>query len=274
MGQRITRQEINEALKIYNEQNHDEAVKKWQHILRKTSNASLKFQVLGHLAKACKDEGKYRDMVVHSIQQIDIANHRDSTNMRAEAYLNLARSNELLSEYHKAVSYGRHCLQNQPKDRRVHGFVYHCIASAYYGFSQYARSLENLDQALAIAKEQNDTGLQCDVYFGINRIFVTLKDYEKAQAFSRKAWEMVKFIEDREVASAYERLALLHMAVPHWKAGRYKEAMEYCEVRNKPSVFQRRKKQLHVIYMCIHASKSMLLDLMQKPHLFLMQLFN
>ena len=31
--------------------------------------------------------------------------------MRAEAYWNLARSNERLCEYHKAVSYARHSLQ-------------------------------------------------------------------------------------------------------------------------------------------------------------------
>ncbi|XP_013380010.1 43 kDa receptor-associated protein of the synapse [Lingula anatina] len=250
MGQRIVKQEINEAVKLYNAQDHEEAVKKWNHVLRKTSNCQLKFQTLGHLANASSDLGKYRDMLVYAIQQIDIANERENTYMRAEAYLNLARGNERIGEYHKAVSYARHSLQNQAKDPRTHGHVYLTMSNAYFGFSNFSKCLENLDNALRVANEHGDIVLRIETYFSVARFFTTLKDYNKAVQFLDKCKELSVSIEVPDLVQKYLRLTSVHLSIPYRELGHYNEAMEKCEDALKSAM---EKNDRPVQAKCLHS---------------------
>ena len=99
---------------LYHQKNHEAAIRKWKRALHRVSGRRDRFAALGYLAAAHGDCGKYRDMLAYSVQQIDTANESENSAMKAEAYWNLARSNERLCEYHKAVSYARHSLQVMP----------------------------------------------------------------------------------------------------------------------------------------------------------------
>lgn len=111
MGQRWARQEVDDGVRLYHQQKHEEAMRKWRNALRRLRNADDKFITLGYLAQANCEAGRYRDMLVYALHQIDLANENDDAYMRAEAYLNLARANERMAEFHKAVSYGRQSIQ-------------------------------------------------------------------------------------------------------------------------------------------------------------------
>lgn len=232
MGQKLARKEVEDGLKLYSQQNCEEAVRKWKRALHKVRSPKDKFTTLGYLAAAHCDWGKYRDMLAYAVMQIDVANEADSCAMRAEAYLNLARSNEHLCEYHKAVSYSRHSLQNQPRDPRIHGYVYLCQANAYFGFSSFSKALENLEQAMRVSKQFDDPALEVQLFSCLGTIFTGLKDYEKGLAFFLRAAEIAKGSRACEQSSKYERVAYYNLALPYRKMGRYSEAVQFCEVRN------------------------------------------
>jgi tetratricopeptide (TPR) repeat protein len=230
MGQRLARREVDEGLRLYQEQRHDGAIRKWKRALHKMSHRGDRFVTLGYLALAHGDCGKHRDMLAYGIMQIDLANEADNTNMRAEAYLCLARSNEKLCEYHKAVYYSRHCLQNQPRDPRIHGYVYMCQSNAYFCFGSFTKSLENLAMAMVISKECGDTALELQVLSAMGRIFALLKDYEKGLGYQLKASELSKSFAICDISTKYQRLAFYSMALPLVELERYEEALACCEV--------------------------------------------
>ena len=230
MGQQFAKREVEDGLKLYNLQNHEAAVKKWQKAVNKMTSKAEKFLTLGYLAAAHCDWGKYRDMLAYAIQQIDIANDSENNQFRSEAYLNLARSNQFLGEYHKAVSYCRHSLQYQPKDMRVHGYVFMCLANAYHGFSNYHKALENYHNAMKIAKQCEEHALELQIYTGLGTLYTTLRDYEKGLSYHMKAAELAKSFDVCDLSSKYQRLTCLNLATPYRKLGRYNEAMECCEV--------------------------------------------
>ena len=230
MGQRLARREVEDGLRLYTRQEYDAAVRKWKRALHRIHSRRDKFALLGYLASAHCDCGKYRDMLAYAVMQIDLANDADCSNMRAEAYLNLARSNERLCEYHKAVSYCRHSLQNQARDTRVHGFVYLCEAKAYFGFSNFAQTLRNLEQAMLIARECDDQSLELHIYITLGQLFTRLKDYEKGLTFHLKAAELAKNFKACDMGNKFQRLVHYNLSVPYRKLGKFKEAMDCCEV--------------------------------------------
>ena len=207
MGQHLARKEVEEGLRLYNQQHYDRAIRKWKRALHKIKHRGDRFTALGYLASVHCDCGKYRDMLAYGIMQIDIANEAENSNMRAEAYLCLARSNERLCDYHKAVSYSRHCLQNQPRDYRVHGYVFLCQANAYVGFGFFTKALENLEQAMRISKECEDPALELQVFLTMGQIFVMLKDFEKGLGFHLKATEISKSFKVCDIGTKYQRIA-------------------------------------------------------------------
>ncbi|KAK2162919.1 hypothetical protein NP493_1496g00021 [Ridgeia piscesae] len=233
MGQRLARREIEDGLQLYHQQNHEAAIRKWKRALHRISGRRDRFVALGYLAAAHGDCGKYRDMLAYAVQQIDTANETESAAMRAEAYWNLARSNERLCEYHKAVSYARHSLQNEPRDIRLHGYVYLCQANAYFGFSNFVSALENLGRAMNIAKRCGDKPLELHVFASLGHIFTCLKDYEKGLNFHMKAVALAKSFDVCDISWKYDRMTSLNVVTPYRKLGRYEEAMECCEVSLK-----------------------------------------
>ena len=230
MGQVIARKEIEEGLRLYNLQQNKKAVRKWKKALRKLKRQCDRFTALSYLASAHMDTGRYRDTLAFALQQIDIANEAENTQMKAEAYMNLARSNERLCEYHKAVSYSRHSLQNIPKDPRVHGYVYLCQGNAYFGFSNYTKALENYEQAMKVARQQREQALELQIYSSLGNLFCTLKDYDKGLALHLKALDIAKSFNICDPTSKFQRMTTYNLVNPYRKLGRLEEAMEHCEV--------------------------------------------
>lgn len=231
MGQVMARKEIEDGLRLYNLQQTKKAVRKWKKSLRKLKSHSDRFTALSYLASAHMDLGKYRDTLAFAIQQIDIANEAENTQMKAEAYMNLARSNEKLCEYHKAVSYSRHSLQNIPKDPRIHGYVYLCQGNAYFGFSNYTKALENYEHAMKVAKHHREQALELQVCSSLGKLFCTLKDYEKGLGLHLRAMELAKSFNICDPTSKFQRMTTVNLVQPYRKLGRVDEALEHCEVR-------------------------------------------
>ena len=245
MGQVIARKEIEDGLRLYNLQQNQKAVRKWKKALRKLKSQSDRFTALSYLASAHMDLGRYRDTLAFALQQIDIANEAENTQMKAEAYMNLARSNERLCEYHKAVSYSRHSLQNIPKDPRVHGYVYLCQGNAYFGFSNYTKALENYEQAMRVAKHQRELALELQIYANLGNLFCTLKDYDKGLALHMKALDIAKSFNICDPTSKFQRMTTYNLVNPYRKLGRLDEALEHCEVSLKRSVSRENIHTLH-----------------------------
>lgn len=230
MGQILARKEVEDGLRLYNLQQNKKAVRKWKKALRKLKSQNDKFTVLSYLASAHMDLGRYRDTLAFALQQIDIANEAENTQMKAEAYMNLARSNEKLCEYHKAVSYSRHSLQNMPKDPRIHGYVYLCQGNAYHGFSNFTKALENFEQAMKVAKYHRELALELQIYSSLGKLFCTLKDYEKGLALHLKASDIARSFNICDPTSKFQRMTMLNLVQPYRKLGRIEEALEHSEV--------------------------------------------
>ncbi|XP_070535965.1 LOW QUALITY PROTEIN: 43 kDa receptor-associated protein of the synapse-like [Ptychodera flava] len=191
MGQKWVRGLIDDGLKSYKCQDPDDAVAKWKRAVAKASDKQDRFEALGYLAWAHCEWGKYRDMLQYSVKQIDLANEANNGDMRALAYLNLARSNEKLCEYHKAISYCRHALSQATNNNRTIGQVYLCLGNAYVGFSDYQKAFEYIHKSLQLAQKCQDKSLECNAYGSLGDLYLLLKDYDKALQFHLKGVELV-----------------------------------------------------------------------------------
>lgn len=234
MGQRAVKQQIEAGLKLYNgdTQHQEHAVKKWKAALEKIQDSKIKFTLLGYLAWAHFEWGRYRQMLCYAIQQIDVANELGDETLKAEAYMNLARSNEKLCEYHKSISYARHSLnasQSTSKDDSLRANIHVCLATANLGFSHFTLALENLEKALPAASRLPDKTLECTIYGNLGDLYCTLKDYEKALRYHVKASELVRCIGQRW-SPKMRTLVQLNLATPYRKLRKLDLAMDYCEV--------------------------------------------
>ena len=237
MGQRLAKRDLDYGLRLYRLQRQEAAVRMWRKALRRLSGRRARFQTLGYLAAAYCDWGKYRDMLAFAVQQIELANEADSAAWRAEAYLNLARSNERLCEYHKAISYCRHSLAQSTPDPSVHAYVYLCLANAYLGFSNFGHALENFERALRASKQCDDIVLELQVYSSLGNLFTQLRDFDKGFSFYSKAAELSKSPHMGVSGPLYERQTLHQLSLAYMGMEKLKEAMEICEVRNNSFLF-------------------------------------
>lgn len=198
--------------------------------MRKLRRADDRFITLGYLTQASCESGRYRDMLMHALQQIDLANEQDDNYMRAEAYLNLARANERMAEYHKAVSYGRHCLQYKSQDPRTPGYSYLCMGSAYLGFSNFQKSLEHLELGMQVANFTQDRLLELQVCVGLGALFTQLRDLNKAILFFKNASPLLSTVSIDDVRTKYKSLILCHLSTALRRRGHFGEARTNCEV--------------------------------------------
>lgn len=234
MGQRAVKQQIEAGLKLYNGDTHhqEHAVKKWKAALEKIQDSKIKFTLLGYLAWAHYEWGRYRQMLAYAIQQIDLANELEDDVLKAEAYMNLARSNERLCEYHKSISYARHSLcaaSSTTKDDALRANIHVCLATANLGFSHFHLALENLEKALLYASRLEDKTLECTIYGNIGDLYCTLKDYDKSVKFHVKASELVR-CRGQRWSPKMRTLVQLNLATPYRKLRKLDLAMDYCEV--------------------------------------------
>jgi tetratricopeptide (TPR) repeat protein len=220
MGQRMTRRQVDEGLELYAQKNYDAAIKKWTTALPKMKDNRLRFATLGHLALASRDCGRNKDYLVHAVQQIDIAHELDDNSLRAQAYLNLSRANEMLADYFKAVSYSRSALQFSPTGDSIQGYALLVMADSYIGLCNFPKVLECLDTALSISQENEDHLMEVQVLGTMAKVFLALKDFPKALAFQRRAHELAvsnaAYSDEHNVdsSSKFVRLTKLKLATP------------------------------------------------------------
>jgi len=236
MGQRMIRRQVDEGLELYAEKNYDAAIKKWTIALQKMKDNRLRFSTLGYLASASRDRGRNKDYLVYAIQQIDIAHELDENNLRAQAYLTLSRANEMLAEYFKAVSYSRSAFQHSLLGDSIQGYALLVMADSYIGLCNFSKVLECLDKALSISHENEDHLMEIQVLSTMGKVFLALKDFPKALAFQRRAYEIslsneLYTTEDNaSVSSKFVRLTKLKLVTPLRLIGDYESATKYVEV--------------------------------------------
>ncbi|CAF0904635.1 unnamed protein product [Didymodactylos carnosus] len=235
MGQRMVKRQVNEGLVLYTQKNYEDAIKKWKTAIHKMKDKHLKFTTLGYIASACRDRGRNRDYLVYSVQQIDIAHELDDNVLRSQAYLNLARANEILADYFKAVSYSRSSLQHACSNDRIHGYAYLAMADAYIGICNFSKTLECLDKALSISRDHDDYVMEIQVLSTMGKVFLALKDFPKALKYQEKALQLAisnaKFSTEDNIntATKFVRLTKLKLATPYRLLGEYDTATKCVE---------------------------------------------
>ncbi|CAF0765815.1 unnamed protein product [Rotaria sordida] len=220
MGQRMTRRQVDEGLELYAQKNYDAAIKKWTTALPKMKDNRLRFSTLGHLASASRDRGRNKDYLVHAVQQIDIAHELDDNVLRAQAYLNLSRANEMLADYFKAVSYSRLAIQYSQTTDSIQGYALLVMADSYIGLCNFPKVLECLDKSLYISHESEDHLMEIQVLNTMGKVFLALKDFPKALAFQRRAHELALSNavyageQNANISAKFVRLTKLKLATP------------------------------------------------------------
>ncbi|XP_037070888.1 43 kDa receptor-associated protein of the synapse homolog [Pollicipes pollicipes] len=229
VGQQIARKRVEQGIKLFNQQRHQEAVAKWKEALRKIRREQDRFITLGYLCQAYMHWGKYRELVELAFQQLDIANSMEDNVLRAEAYLNLARGNERMGALDSALQYCRHSLYSQCDQSRTTGQVHLCLGNIYVTYSNFSKAIEHYELALKVARSIRDVGLELLIYVGMGQVFNVLKDYGKGLQLVAKAFELSKSFQICDLNMRHQRLALLHLVTPLRKLGRMSEAYECCQ---------------------------------------------
>jgi len=101
--------------------------------------AEDKFLTSGYIVQAYCDSGDY-DQMLQAVkiknlfffknnfkkakEQVELANNQNDDLMRSEALLNLARANERLAEYEKAIDFAEQSLALPGIDRRSPGYAH------------------------------------------------------------------------------------------------------------------------------------------------------
>lgn len=112
-----------------------------------------------------------------AVVQIDTARELEDADFLLESYLNLARSNEKLCEFHKTVSYCKTCL-GLPGTRagaQLGGQVSLSMGNAFLGLSLFQKALESFEKALRYAHNNDDAMLECRVCCSLGSFYAQVK---------------------------------------------------------------------------------------------------
>ncbi|KAM6159530.1 43 kDa receptor-associated protein of the synapse isoform 3-T3 [Erethizon dorsatum] len=230
MGQDQTKQQIEKGLRLYQSNHTEKALQVWMKVLEKSADPAGRFRVLGCLVTAHSEMGRYREMLKFAVVQVDTARELEDADFLLESYLNLARSNEKLCEFPKAISYCKTCL-GLPGSRagaRLGGQVSLSMGNAFLGLSLFQKALESFEKALRYAHNNDDTMLECRVCCSLGSFYAQVKDYEKALFFPCKAAELVNDY-GKGWSLKYRAMSQYHMAVAYRLLGHLGSAMECCE---------------------------------------------
>ncbi|XP_050615130.1 43 kDa receptor-associated protein of the synapse isoform X4 [Macaca thibetana thibetana] len=231
MGQDQTKQQIEKGLQLYQSNQTEKALQVWMKVLEKSSDLMGRFRVLGCLVTAHSEMGRYKEMLKFAVVQIDTARELEDADFLLESYLNLARSNEKLCEFHKTISYCKTCL-GLPGTRagaQLGGQVSLSMGNAFLGLSVFQKALESFEKALRYAHNNDDAMLECRVCCSLGSFYAQVKDYEKALFFPCKAAELVNDY-GKGWSLKYRAMSQYHMAVAYRLLGHLGSAMECCEV--------------------------------------------
>ncbi|XP_075404461.1 43 kDa receptor-associated protein of the synapse isoform X5 [Tenrec ecaudatus] len=230
MGQDQTKQQIETGLQLYQSNQPEKALQVWTRVLEKSADLVGRFRVLGCLVTAHSEMGRYKEMLKFAVVQIDTARELEDADFLLESYLNLARSNEKLCEFHKTISYCKTCL-GLPGTRasaQLGGQVSLSMGNAFLGLSLFQKALESFEKALRSAHNNDDAMLECRVCCSLGSFYAQVKDYEKALFFPCKAAELVNSY-GKGWSLKYRAMSQYHMAVAYRLLGHLGSAMECCE---------------------------------------------
>ncbi|XP_060015151.1 26S proteasome regulatory subunit 6A isoform X1 [Lagenorhynchus albirostris] len=177
MGQDQTKQQIAKGLQLYQSNQTEKALQVWTKVLEKSSDLVGRFRVLGCLVTAHSEMGRYKEMLKFAVVQIDTARELEDADFLLESYLNLARSNEKLCEFHKTISYCKTCL-GLPGTRaatQLGGQVSLSMGNAFLGLSLFQKALESFEKALRYAHNNDDTMLECRVCCSLGSFYAQVK---------------------------------------------------------------------------------------------------
>uniref|UniRef100_A0A8C2RSY1 RING-type domain-containing protein n=1 Tax=Capra hircus TaxID=9925 RepID=A0A8C2RSY1_CAPHI len=181
MGQDQTKQQIEKGLQLYQSNQTEKALQLWMKVLEKSSDLVGRFRVLGCLVTAHSEMGRYKEMLKFAVVQIDTARELEDANFLLESYLNLARSNEKLCEFHKTISYCKTCL-GLPGTRaaaQLGGQVSLSMGNAFLGLSLFQKALESFEKALRYAHNNDDAMLECRVCCSLGSFYAQVKESMK-----------------------------------------------------------------------------------------------
>ncbi|XP_077819061.1 43 kDa receptor-associated protein of the synapse isoform X13 [Macaca mulatta] len=181
MGQDQTKQQIEKGLQLYQSNQTEKALQVWMKVLEKSSDLMGRFRVLGCLVTAHSEMGRYKEMLKFAVVQIDTARELEDADFLLESYLNLARSNEKLCEFHKTISYCKTCL-GLPGTRagaQLGGQVSLSMGNAFLGLSVFQKALESFEKALRYAHNNDDAMLECRVCCSLGSFYAQVKESMK-----------------------------------------------------------------------------------------------
>ncbi|XP_034501077.1 43 kDa receptor-associated protein of the synapse isoform X2 [Ailuropoda melanoleuca] len=181
MGQDQTKQQIEKGLQLYQSNQTEKALHVWTKVLEKSADLVGRFRVLGCLVTAHSEMGRYKEMLKFAVVQIDTARELEDADFLLESYLNLARSNEKLCEFHKTISYCKTCL-GLPGTRagaQLGGQVSLSMGNAFLGLSLFQKALESFEKALRYAHNNDDAMLECRVCCSLGSFYAQVKESMK-----------------------------------------------------------------------------------------------
>ncbi|KAG8320071.1 hypothetical protein J6590_077203 [Homalodisca vitripennis] len=101
-----------------------------------------------------------RESMEFAHRQLNIAEEADSPNLRAEAYLNLARTHERMGALERALACARHSLYNECDQCRTAGLVQITVGSVHLELATFCKALQAFQQAHTIAQRIQDPALE------------------------------------------------------------------------------------------------------------------
>ncbi|XP_011862140.1 PREDICTED: 43 kDa receptor-associated protein of the synapse homolog isoform X3 [Vollenhovia emeryi] len=233
---RTYRDKVEQGLKLYRAHKQQAAVRKWRGALKSIRHREDKFALLGYLYQAYMDWGKYRDSIEFGNKQLCISEELDSPNMRAEAYLNLARAHERLGALDRALDYARHSLYNECDQCATAGLVHLTVGRVHLELAGFCKALEAFQRAHKIAHSIQDPSLELQVYVGLSELFCRLHDADKSARYAARAYDLSRSLQLGDLNSRHHRAALLQMAAALRKKGELGDAHDYCSEATRLSL--------------------------------------
>ena len=134
-------------------------------------------------------------------KRLAIAQINKNTEEKADAYYNLGRAYDSLSDFHQAIEYLKQYLSiaEEVGDRAGSaGCVYGKLGCAYQSLGDSQRAIEYHNQHLRIAKEVGDRACEGKAYYNLGLDYGSLNDFQRAIEYYNKCLIIAKEVGDRE----------------------------------------------------------------------------
>ncbi len=144
-----------------------------------------------------------------------------------KCYGNIAKANELLSNFAKALEYNYKALDIFIELDIKQGLkvCYISIGNLYTNFGDYQNSLENHLKSLKIAEELKDTLGMADSYNNIGLVYFHIKDYKKSLEYYNLALE----INQKAKLKVGIGINFANIGMIYFELKNYEKALEYSE---------------------------------------------